>query len=56
MPGLDPDKDAVFFMNSLIEEERFPNYKVVPFSAALVAAKEFLASPGLPPSIRWFEL
>jgi Immunity protein Imm1 len=56
MPGLDPDGDAVFFMNNLSEEERFPNYKVVPFSVALVAAKEFLVSPELPPSIRWFEL
>jgi hypothetical protein len=45
MPGLDPDGDAVFFMNDLTEEEGFPNYKVVPFSAALVAAKESLASP-----------
>ena len=56
MPGLDPNGDTVFFMNSLTAEEQFPNYKVVPFSAALVAAKEFLASPELPPSIRWFEL
>ena len=56
MPGLDPDKDTVFFMNNSTEEELFPNYKVVMFSAALVAAKEFLASPELPPSIQWFEL
>ena len=56
MPGLDPDGDTVFFMNDLTEEEGFPNCKVVPFSAALVAAKEFLASRELPPSIRWFEL
>jgi hypothetical protein len=56
MPGLDPDGDTVFFMNNLTEEEEFPNYKVVPFAAALVAAKEFLASPELPPSIEWVEL
>ena len=53
MPGLDPDGDTVFFMNNLTEEEEFPNHQVVPFAAA---AKEFLASPELPPSIEWVEL
>jgi hypothetical protein len=55
VPELDPKEDTVFFMNSLIEKEEFPNHKVVPFSNALAAAKEFLASPELPPSIEWVE-
>jgi hypothetical protein len=56
IPGLDGDHDTLFFMNDLTEREEFPNYKVVPFSDALAAAKEFLVSPELPPSIEWVEL
>jgi hypothetical protein len=56
MTGLDPTGFTTFFMNSLEEKEPMPNEEVVPFSDALAAAKEFFASPVLPPSINWFEL
>jgi Immunity protein Imm1 len=48
--------NTVFFMNSPKEEEEVPNDAIVPFAAALAAAKEFLVSTKLPASIEWFEL
>ena len=53
--GLEPGGKTTFYMR--------PNYpiwaineQVIPFSQALKAAHEFSANPGLPNSIRWFEL
>jgi hypothetical protein len=43
-------------MRNLKEEEYISNDLIVPFSDALAAAKEFLASTELPRSIEWFEL
>jgi hypothetical protein len=43
-------------MNSLKEEDQVPNDAIVPFADALAAAKEFLLSTKLPPSIKWSEL
>jgi len=45
-----------YIMNSPIEREEVPNDAIVPFADAVAAAKEFLASTELPPSIEWFEL
>jgi Immunity protein Imm1 len=56
VPLLPADGTTVFFMNSPKEEEHVFNGAIVPFADALVAAKEFLASTQLPPSIKWFEL
>jgi hypothetical protein len=56
IPSLPADGFTVFFMNSPKEEEHVPNDAIVPFTDALAAAKEFLVSTDLPPSIKWFEL
>ncbi len=56
VPLAPADGTTVFFMNSPDEEEHVYNGAIVPFADALVAAKEFLVSPKLPPSIEWFEL
>jgi hypothetical protein len=56
IPSLPADGYTLFFMNSPNEEEHVPNDAIVPFADALAAAKEFLTSTDLPPSIEWFEL
>ena len=56
VPLLPADGTTVFFMNSPDEEEHVFNGAIIPFADALVAAKEFLVSTKLPPSIEWFEL
>jgi hypothetical protein len=56
IPSLPADGFTIFFMNSPTEEEHVPNDAIVPFADALAAAKEFLVSTELPPSIEWFEL
>jgi hypothetical protein len=56
MPSLPTDGFTMFFMRNLKEEEYISNDLIVPFSDALAAAKEFLASTELPRSIEWFEL
>lgn len=56
IPSLPADGHTVFFMRNLKEEEPVPNDAIVPFADALAAAKEFLVSTDLPPSIEWFEL
>jgi Immunity protein Imm1 len=56
IPSLPADGFTVFFMNNPKEEEHVPNDAIVPFADALAAAKEFLVSTDLPPSIEWFEL
>jgi Immunity protein Imm1 len=56
IPSLPADGYTVFFMNNPKEEEEVPNDAIVPFADALAAAKEFLMSTALPPSIEWFEL
>ncbi len=56
MPSLPVDRSTVFFMNGLKEREEVPNDAIVPFADAMTAAKEFLVSTRLPPSIKWFEL
>jgi Immunity protein Imm1 len=55
-PSLSAHGNTVFCMNSPKEEEEVPNDAIVPFSDALAAAKEFLVSTAMPPSIEWFEL
>jgi hypothetical protein len=56
IPSLPTDGTTVFFMNSPKEEEHVFNGAIVRFADALAAAKEFLVSTDLPPSIEWFEL
>jgi hypothetical protein len=45
-----------FFMNNPDEIQEITNAAVVPFSAALEAAKEFPARDELPKSMNWLEL
>lgn len=54
--GLAPEGMTTFFMNSIHEPQQMLNDSVVPFSAALTAAKEFLMSNVMPPSVEWLEL
>jgi hypothetical protein len=56
VPSPPADGTTVFFMNNPKEEEHVYNGAIVPFRDALAAAKEFLVSAALPPSIEWFEL
>jgi hypothetical protein len=56
MRSLPADDFTLFYMRSPKEEEHISNDLIVPFADALVAAKEFLVSTELPPSIEWFEL
>jgi hypothetical protein len=56
IPDLDVRGYSKFFMNSPDELQLISNAHVVPFSAAVKAAKEFLESDELPRSINWLEL
>jgi hypothetical protein len=56
IPDLDVRGYSKFFLNSPDELELVSNAHVVPFSAAVKAAKEFLARDELPKSINWLEL
>jgi len=53
--GLQPGGETTFYV-SLDQPIWSINEHVIPFSNALKAAHEFSATPGLPRSIRWFEL
>jgi len=54
--GLDVSGFSKFFMNSPDQLQLIGNAHVVPFSAALRAAKEFFEHDELPKSIDWLEL
>lgn len=54
--GLQTGGTTTFFMDNEDVEEMIPNDQIVPFSVALVAAKEFSASMRLPQCMKWFEL
>ena len=54
--GLEPGGFTIFYMNNVAEEEEVLNDSVVPFSVALVAAKEFLRTAVKPTSLQWFRL
>jgi hypothetical protein len=56
VPGLDVGGFSKFFLNSPNELQEIMNDQVVPFSAAVKAAKEFLACGELSKSIDWLEL
>jgi Immunity protein Imm1 len=56
IPSLPAHEYTTFYMNSPNEPEEVPNDAIVPFADAMAAAKEFLLSPDLPQSIKWFEL
>ena len=56
IPGLDVGGFSKFFMNSPDQLQEIMNDQVVPFSAAVKAAKEFLERDELPKSINWLEL
>jgi hypothetical protein len=56
VPALNVGGFTRFFMNSPDEAQEITNAAVVPFSAALEAAKEFLTRDELPKSIIWLEL
>lgn len=47
---------SFFYTNSIDEEIAVANDAVVSFSTAIIAAKEFFSSMGMPNSIKWFEL
>jgi len=54
--GLKSGEMTVFCMDKGGEEIQVVNDAIVPFSSALVVAKEFFSSQALPKSIRWTEL
>jgi hypothetical protein len=47
---------TTFYMDSGGEEVQVVNDAIVPFSTALIVAKEFFFSEALPTSIKWVEL
>ncbi len=56
LEGLKPGGTTTFFLNSVSEEQPMLNDSIVPFSAALSAAREFSLSTNLPGCLEWFEL
>ena len=56
IPGLDVRGYSEFCVNSPDERQLISNAHVVPFSAAVRAAKEFLETDELPKSLNWLEL
>lgn len=54
--GLEAGGMSTFYLDSEEQEQPTLNDSVVPFSDALRAAQEFLASDTLPTAIQWFEL
>ena len=54
--GLDQNEFTTFSYDTIEQEQDFINSQIITFSNALLAAKDFFASKGLPKSIQWFEL
>jgi hypothetical protein len=54
--GLKPGGTTTFFLDTISQKQEVLNDAIVPFTAALTAAKEFLFSKELPQSIEWLEL
>jgi Immunity protein Imm1 len=54
--SLEPREFTIFSSSSTGETDMIPNHQIVPFAAAIEAAKEFMRSDTLPTSIKWFEL
>jgi hypothetical protein len=57
MPGLMPGESTTFAISkSRADDVVVLNDAVLPFSAALQAAKEFFVSKNLPASVEWLQL
>ncbi len=54
--GLTSGKTTTFYMDDGGEVVQVVNDAIVPFSAALVVAKEFFFSEAMPKAIKWVEL
>jgi hypothetical protein len=53
---LDKDGFTTFSYDTIEQEQEVINSQVIPFSSALLAAKDFFAASDLPKSIEWLEL
>lgn len=56
LKGLKSGESTTFFLDSIHQEQPMINDSILPFSAALQVAKEFLNANKLPTTIKWFEL